>query len=114
MPNTKQYLFGPGSLEMIRLDLWSSKVELQPEGRTLKIKCNLVGQYDIYCGAGNTHRIDIKIKDSVWNTEVGEYTDDFIAARSGDPDAAERVATSLIDWELEDWFDPCNIEEGTE
>lgn len=113
MPSVRQYLFGPGSLEMIRLNLWSSKVEPQLEGRDLKVKCSLAGQYDIYCGTGNMHRIDIKIEDSVWSTEVDKYTNDFLAARSGDPDAAERVATSLIDWEIEDWSDPCE-DGGTE
>lgn len=107
MPHLEQHLFGPGSLEMLRLDLWSSKLERRPEGDALRIKGRLVGQYDIFCGSGNQHRIDIKVEDSVWSTEVGKYTDDFIRARAGQPQAAERIATTLIEWELEEWSDPC-------
>lgn len=108
MPNTKQHLFGPGSLEMIRFDLWSSKVEAQDDGRrALRIKGRLVGQYDVFCGTGSMHREHIHIEDSVWSTEVSRYTDDFIAARSGDPEAARRIAETLIEWELEGWEDPC-------
>jgi hypothetical protein len=113
MPNVKQHLFGPGSMEMIRLDIWTDRSEpCTDRGPTRRLKVRVVGQYDVYCGMGNLHRIDIKAQDMVWDSEPGSYTQDFILARDGDQDAAERIATSLIEWEyLEDWTDPCDQEE---
>jgi hypothetical protein len=108
MPKVHQFLFGPGSLEMVRLDQWVSKVESRVDGtRARKIKSKVVGNYDIYCGTGNMHRVHIKIEDSVWNTEAGLYTKDIVAAHEGDEDAARRITEAMIGWELDDWFDPC-------
>lgn len=108
MPKTHQFLFGPGSLEMIRLDQWSSKVEHRLDGsKSTKIKSRVVGQYDIYCGNGNMHRELIKIEDSVWSTEAGLYTEDMVAAHAGDEEAARRITEAMIGWELDDWSDPC-------
>lgn len=114
MPNVKQHLFGPGSMEMIRLDIWTDRSEPQTDrSPARRIKARVVGQYDIYCGMGNMHRIDIDVQDMVWSTEPGTYTQDFVSARdTDDADAAERIAYSLLDWEyLEDWTDPCDQEE---
>ena len=107
MPTVKQHLFGPGSLEMIRLDQWSSKVEPRPEGKATKINAKVVGNYDIYCGAGSMHRVHIKIEDSVWNTEAGMYTRDFVDSYAGYENAARRITEAMIGWELDDWSDPC-------
>lgn len=87
--------------------MWSSKVDLQPEGKATKIKCRVIGQYDIYCGSGGMHREHIKTQDSVWDTEAGQYTRDYVSAHAGDEEAARRIAEALIQWELEDWTDSC-------
>lgn len=111
MPTNSQHLFGPGSLEMLRLDLWVSKVERRDEGLIRQIKARLLGQYDVYCGNGNMHRIDIKTSDAVWDSEAGSYTADFVRARNGGAEPAERIAQFLLDCELEDWSDPCEEQE---
>lgn len=107
MPSTMQHLFGPGSLEMLRLDLWTRKAEPQVEGVSRQFRSKLVGQYDVYCGNGSMHRIDIKVDGGAWSTEAGRYAEDLCKARNGDEDAARRFTETLIEMELEDWSDPC-------
>lgn len=103
MPHVNQHLFGPGSLEMLRLDVWTAGVEERHDGqRAVKIKARLLGQYDIFGELGQ-ERIHIDVSDAVWSTEPGMYTDDFIKARAGMQDAGERVASQMLVWALEEW-----------
>ena len=110
MPHTQQHLFGPGSLEMLRLDLWVNRSEPRDEGPpSRRIKARLVGQYDIFCGVGDMHRTHISIDDEIWTTEPGSYVTDMAAAYSGNTESAERLAGMLLVWALEEWSDPCQM-----
>jgi hypothetical protein len=75
--------FGPGSMESLRLTSWTKSSSGIRWAR-------LSGFYSVYCGMGNTHTVDIEIRD--WATET-------------DPDDE---ADRLLNIALEDWSDPCS------
>lgn len=116
MTNSVIHTFGPGSLESIYLKMWTAKLIKGvkaivttfpdiPDAR--KIKFTVQGNYTIHCGAGNEHTVEIDVTDSIWDVEDNSYVNDIIHARAGDEDAQWRLAHTLIGWELEDWYDPC-------
>jgi len=86
--------FGPGQLESISADILSS---VEEDGEAITV-IKYAGLFDIYCGMGNTHTVEINGKtvlpvnpteDQVYNAIVGE----------------------ILQYDLEDWDDPCDRED---
>ena len=77
--------FGPGSMESITL--YERKHVGGPQAR-------VEGTFTIYCGMGNTHTVDIN---GPWGFR--DHLDHL--------DDVEDEARQLVEYELEDWFDPC-------
>lgn len=87
---TKDFtVFGPGSMESITLYRRTRNLR-QPQVR-------VEGSFTVYCGMGNTHTVEISgpwdfhnSNDDWWNIDL------------------ENEARQLVEYELEDWFDPCD------
>lgn len=75
--------FGPGSMESLRLTSWT-----KPSSGIRWAR--LSGAFAVYCGMGNTHTVEVEVRD--WATLT-------------DPDDE---AARLLEIVLEDWFDPCD------
>ena len=97
---SKEFTFGPGSLESLHLKLWR-------ENDAEQVTARLTGGYRVYCGNGNEHTVEIEVDHSVPTTNflgrqiwrVYHLGDDV-----GDP---ESIARELLEFALEDWSDPC-------
>ncbi len=103
MSRTRIYQFGAGSLESLRLKVWTRK----RLGDMRQIRVKLEGTYMVYCGYGNEHTHVVNVLDGAWDGERDQYAVDVINARDGHDDAAERIVQSLLEVSLEDWEDPC-------
>lgn len=87
-------IFGPGSLESIRLERRVVGARLFPDSKHLDARVR--GTYRVYCGAGNDHTTTIR---GPWLTVRLDTTNDFTDA--------DALAHELVEFELEDWSDPC-------
>jgi len=105
MPHTTVQKFGPGSMESLTLTTWVSK----REGDNLRYKARLEGTYTVYCGNGWEHDVQIKEETSGWLHEM-DQTGATIAKIEATGEAHEFVG-EMINWALEDWFDPCDLED---
>lgn len=104
MPVTTTHTFGPGSLEDVKLKSWVAK--RHGDGR--KIVVTVKGSFRVYCGYGWEHTVPVDIRDGAWTTEAGQWTEDIVAAHSGDTDAAWKLTDVLIQMLLDEaWSDPC-------
>lgn len=86
MPSPAVVTFGPGRLESI---------ELRKVRRHREVMARVVGTFRIFCGMGNDHTQRVN----------GPYVfmSPYRAILSED-----ELASELIEYELEDWFDPCD------
>lgn len=105
MPNVHTRTFGPGSLESITLKTWVSK----REGGRIRMKGRIEGTYTIYCGMGWTHEVEIDAEVSGWDTESDDVGTALRDADQGDN--AFFFVSEQIGYELDDWFDPCELED---
>lgn len=105
---TRQFTFGPGSLEDLTLSLWHRK-----QSNTIEAK--LVGTYRIYCGNGGDHVEYVEARHSYDAGRTrgrapgdgGEAADAYHG--TGDVGTARRhIAEQLVQWGTEDWSDPCD------
>lgn len=84
-PPTRTYRGGPGSLEMVTITTWTNRHGIG--------WIRVYGEYDVYCGNGAEHRVDL---------DVREWAADHVGADIDD--AAHAVIARALD---NDWFDPC-------
>jgi len=74
------------------------------------IAINVTGFYTVYCGMGWEHTVYIEQRHQVWPGD--DFWDAALRAwKDHDPDAAADLAAELVDWQLEDWFDSCDVGE---
>jgi hypothetical protein len=97
----KPITFGPGSLESIQLQRRHRNAVLSPESASQQAR--VVGTYRVYCGNGSEHTVSI---DGPWavvswdrSNHPGDTGHNFTDA--------DGLAAELVEWELEDWSDPC-------
>ena len=102
---SKRHTFGPGSLEL---------VELRTRTRHGNIEAALFGYFDVYCGHGNMHRVSVTTeypgrRGRSRHFAFVDYYDQPKArdAHRGDKHSAREIAESLVESQLDDWFDPC-------
>lgn len=105
MPHTRKHTFGPGSLESMVLTTW---VEKKTEDN-VKYKARFKGRYTVYCGNGWEHDVEIDETESGWLHEMGSIGRDIMNAHENG--VALDFVGNLIDYALEDWFDPCDLED---
>lgn len=103
MPHVRARTFGPGSIESIELRTWVSR---QEEGAT-QLKGKIEGTYTVYCGMGWEHDVDIDIDLGGWNVESD--TESLFDAHNGHN--AYFFIAQEIDYFLDDWSDPCELED---
>jgi hypothetical protein len=103
MSRVRRFRFGPGSLESAELRMWAV-----PRCPWL-VKARAVGTYQVYCGSGWEHTVEIDEAHSFDAEPTPGDTDEPFATTwtTGEPDAARRAAWQLVEWALEDWTDPC-------
>ena len=106
MPNVHTKTFGPGSLESITLKTWVAN-----RGDRVRMKGRIEGTYTIYCGMGWTHEVEIDTEVSGWDTESDDVGMALRDADRGDVDVSFFFVTEQIGYELDDWFDPCELED---
>ncbi len=102
--------FGPGSLESLTLVITSTDRITHPR----HFRARLTGSYSIFCGMGNEHTIEIDADEEMYETDKGEMVDHIRRAREGDIAAKEAFAHIMIEWAVEDWFDPCDVGDEVE
>jgi len=67
----------------------------------------VTGYYTVYCGEGWEHTI--RVDQSEWIHPGHEWWDQAYRAWKGhDASAAAELTAELVEYQLEDWFDPCN------
>ncbi len=98
----KVYHGSLGSQEMLTLTVSRYRRRRQYDDNLLNVRVE--GAYDVYCGNGSEHRIEISFHDldTVANSAVAA-----IWTRS-DEEAASTLLDHIIAGELEDWTDPCD------
>ena len=97
--------FGPGSLESIAVRTWTV-----PRTERKRLKARVEGVYTVYCGAGWQHNVAIRQEFTGWVNEKPFHEDvrALFDAHGGDEVAAATLAERAIEYQLEDWFDPCD------
>jgi len=67
----------------------------------------VTGYYTVYCGEGWEHTI--KVQQSEWVYPRDDWWDlAYCAWKEHDANAAAELAAELVEYQLEDWSDPCN------
>lgn len=98
--------FGPGSLESITLAHRTRHIGYD------RAQVKATGSWTVYCGFGNDHSVAINtgwqdLGDALAESGqgVGAFSDQRAVIEW------DLVAGTLVDWELEDWSDPCDTGE---
>ena len=98
--------FGPGRLESVALKVWPDRLESERR----RYRATLKGAVVVYCGNGNTHAHEVDESTALWASET---SDDDLARlvldtyEQRDEDAADGLASELLEWSLSGWTDPC-------
>ena len=88
--------FGPGRLESLTL---YERTGRNPRRHQYRIE----GTFTVYCGNGWDHSAYLN---GMW-ADVRSLVDYGL----DDITDVDRIADILVEWELEDWFDPCETQE---
>jgi hypothetical protein len=101
----KPTTFGPGSLESIHLE----RRRRRPGTDAERLEARVTGTFRIYCGAGNEHTQQIQSEWLVveWVPGAGGTKGDT----QHDFTDADALAHELVEAALEDWSDPCEVDE---
>ncbi len=67
----------------------------------------VTGYYTVYCGEGWEHTVRIDQSECVCPGDA-LWDNAYRAWNGRDASAASEVAAELVEYQLEDWFDPCN------
>jgi hypothetical protein len=108
----RDFTFGLGSLESVTLRTWRTQ---KFGDENIQVHGRLTGTWTVYCGMGNDHTVEIDERVDGWLSERTRDSDvrHLVAAHvDSDEDAAETLAHQLIEYGLEDWFDPCDNGDG--
>jgi hypothetical protein len=71
------------------------------------IMVKVTGHYTVYCGEGWEHTISIDQSERVYPRD-DLWDDAYRAWKERDARAAAELAAELVEYQLEDWSDPCN------
>lgn len=93
--NGTTYVFGPGALERIE-----ARVSYLHGHKHVRVQ----GLFSIYCGMGNEHTVEINARRECIGSCAGSI-------RSEVGDDLYLIVSRIVDFELEDWFDPCDVPE---
>ena len=92
----KTLTFGPGQLESI-----SAVVSTVVNHGDITIGIKYEGSFEIYCGMGNSHSVQILGETSLPFTPTGTPSNDVIY---------DEIVGSIFEFDTEFWFDPCDEE----
>lgn len=96
MARTQVFTFAPGSMESLTLRVWTVRVA----NGSRRVAARLAGTFTVY-GEFGEETVRVDTREDRWASE--RDAEFFLAARTGDAQAADELAALLLEYALEDW-----------